>query len=101
MKFNNKKITIQEHNVTEIEREKILHSEKEKKLIILNESATLIYEFLKKASEDDLELNWDEMMTFIKDSYEISDEQMNQLEQDVETIIDDLIYNGFAIVKYT
>lgn len=97
--FDGKNFSLAECILTEIDGEKILFSESKHKIIVLNTSASLIWNVLRELESDTRIISIDAIVHTLENSLEITQSKIQEVYADVEDFLKQCCAEGFLVVQ--
>ena len=95
MIYEEKEYILRKCDMTEIDDECIAYCEAINKLMVLNETAKIVWDFLEKMDKNRITCTCDLIFQEIKNKFEISNDESEEVMNDIKYIISEFIDEGF------
>ena len=95
MTYENEEYLLQECDITDLDEECIAYCSALNKLMVLNETAKVVWDVLKDMDSKKIPCSHDVIFQELQDSFDISDEEEADIMEDIQTIFGDFVNEGF------
>lgn len=99
MNIENKNIKINSCTITELENELIAYCEEEKTIVVLNQTATCIWNYLQDAFKQNVKTNQHTLLEYINEKFDITNIELSQIQKDIDETINMLIQNKLIVIE--
>lgn len=99
MKINNFKISIPNHDIETIDKEIILYNSKNKKIICFNQTASLIWNIILTALDENKDITTEYVVNILIETYKVPLSEKVIIFNDVQEIIDNFISQELILLN--
>ena len=94
MIVDGRRLVIPEYGFTEVDGEVIIYCEEAKKIVLLNKSATIVWQYIIESRNTVDNLSISDITDYLCSIYDISQDKYHEIACDVKDILDDFSSEG-------